>query len=129
LDSFLYIILAIVGFIIFMQIFVRLTTYFKKGKEITGIGGELGKKIKSGEKLLVYFFTPTCGACRPMTPFVDEMKKENSNIYKIDASQKPDISRGFGVMGTPATIVVQDKKISQYILGAKSETFIRKLID
>ena len=129
MESFLYIVLAVVGFILFMQIFVRLTTYFKKGKEITGIGGELGKKIKAGEKLLVYFFTPTCGACRPMTPIIDEMKKEHSNVYKIDASQKPDISRGFGVMGTPATIVVEDKKISQYILGAKTETFIRKLID
>ncbi len=127
--SFLYIILAIVGFIVFMQIFVRLTTYFKKGKEITGISGELGKKIKAGEKLLVYFFSPTCGACRPVTPIIDKMIKENTNVYKIDASQKPDIRRGFGVMGTPATIVVENKKISQYILGAKSETFIRKLID
>lgn len=129
MDSFLYIILAIVGFIVFMQIFVRLTTYFKKGKEITGISGELGKKIKAGEKLLVYFFSPSCGACRPVTPIIDKMIKENTNVYKIDASQKPDISRGFGVMGTPATIVVENKKISQYILGAKSETFIRKLID
>ena len=129
MDSFLYIILAIVGFIVFMQIFVRLTTYFKKGKEITGISGELGKKIKAGEKLLVYFFSPTCGACRPVTPIIDKMIKENTNVYKIDASQKPDISRGFGVMGTPATIVVENNKISQYILGAKSETFIRKLID
>lgn len=128
MESFLYILLAIVGFIIFMQIFVRFSTLLKKGKEITGIGGELGKKIKAGEKLLVYFFTPTCGACRPVTPIIDKMIKENTNVYKIDASQKPDISRGFGVMGTPATIVVENKKISQYILGAKSETFIRKLI-
>lgn len=129
MESFLYIILAIVGFILFMQIFVRVTTHLKKGKEITGIGGELGKKIKAGEKLLVYFFTPTCGACRPMTPIIDEMKKDNANIYKIDASLKPEISRGFGVMGTPATIVVDNKKISQYILGAKSESFIRNLLN
>jgi thioredoxin-like negative regulator of GroEL len=57
------------------------------------------------------------------------MKKENSNIYKIDISQKPEISREFGVMGTPATIVVANKKISQYILGARSESFIRKLLN
>jgi thioredoxin 1 len=129
LESFIYIILAIVGFIIFMQLFVRLSTYFKKGKEISGIGGELGRKINSGEKLLVYFFSPACGACRPVTPIIDKMKKENSNVYKIDVSQKPEIGRGFGVMGTPATIVVENKKISQYILGSRTESFIRKLID
>jgi len=128
LESFLYIILAFVGFIIFMQVFVRISTYFKKGKELTDISGELGKKINTGEKLLVYFFSPSCGACRPVTPIIDNMKKEKSNVYKIDVSQKPEISRGFGVMGTPATIVVENKKISQYILGAKTESFIRKLI-
>lgn len=129
MESFVYIILAIVGFIIFMQLFVRVSTYLKKGKEISGIGGELGRKINSGEKLLVYFFSPMCGACRPVTPIIDKMKKENSNVYKIDVSQKPEIGRGFGVMGTPATIVVENKKISQYILGARTENFIRKLID
>ena len=128
MEEFLYIILAVAGFIIFMQIFVRLSTYLKKGKEINGIGGELGKKINAGEKLLVYFFSPSCGACRSVTPIIENMKKENSNVYKIDVSQKPEISRGFGVMGTPATIVVENKKISQYILGARTESFIRKLI-
>ena len=129
MESILYVILAIVGFIVFMQVFVRLSTYFKKGKEITGISGELGRKITAGEKLLVYFFSPTCGACRNVTPVIDKMKKENSNIFKIDVSQKPEISREFGVMGTPATIVVENKKISQYVLGARSESFIRKLIN
>lgn len=128
MESFLYIIVAIVGFILFMQIFVRISTYLKKGKEISGIGGELGKKINAGEKLLVYFFSPSCGACRPVTPVIEKIKKENSNVYKIDVSQKPEISRGFGVMGTPATVVVENRKISQYILGARTESFLRKLI-
>ena len=128
MEEFLYIILAVIGFILFMQIFVRLSTYLKKGKEINGIGGELGKKINAGEKLLVYFFSPSCGACRSVTPVIEKMKNENSNVYKIDVSQKPEISRGFGVMGTPATIVVENRKISQYILGARTESFIRKLI-
>ena len=129
MDSFLYIILAIVGFILFMQIFVRVSTLLKKGKEINGISGELGNRINTGEKLLVYFFSPTCAACKAVTPIIDQMKKEKLNIYKIDISQKPEIRRGFGVMGTPATILVENKKISQYVLGAKSETFLRKLVD
>lgn len=129
MDSLLYIILAIVGFILFMQIFVRVSTLLKKGKEIKGISGELGNRINTGEKLLVYFFSPTCAACKAITPIIDQIKKEKSNIYKIDISQKPEISRGFGVMGTPATILVENKKISQYVLGAKSETFLRKLVD
>jgi thioredoxin 1 len=110
-----------------MQIFVRVSSLLKKGKEIKGIPGELGNKINKGEKVLVYFFSPACGACRPVTPIIDKMYKEKTNVYKIDVSQKPEISRGFGVMGTPATIVVENKKISRYILGAKSESYLKEL--
>lgn len=129
MNSFLYIILAVVGFIIFMQVFMRISTFLKKGKKIGDIKGELGKRINNGEKLLIYFFSPTCSACKPITPIIDKMNKEKSNIYKIDVSRDMETSRKFGVMGTPATILVENQKISSYTLGAKSETYLRKLVD
>ena len=66
LEILLYIVLAVVGFFVFMQIFVRLSGFFKRGKEIGNIRGELGRRIQTGRKLLVYFYSPSCGACRPL---------------------------------------------------------------
>jgi thioredoxin 1 len=128
MDSILYIVLGVIGFFIFMQLIMRFMSLAKKGKMVAGITGELGNKIKSGQKLLVYFFSPSCGACRPVTPIIDKLKNEKNNVYKINVLQQPDISRNFGVMGTPATVVVENEIIKQYILGAKSEKFLRNLI-
>ena len=41
----------------------------------------------------------------------------------------PEIGRIFGIMGTPATVVVENEKISKYMLGAKSEKSLKDLID
>lgn len=129
MESFIYIILALAGFFVFMQVFVRVTSHLKKGKQIKGITGELGQKIQSGQRMLLYFFSPGCGACKTVTPIIDSLKKEHSNIHKIDVSKEPEITQSFGIMGTPATIVVENSKIAQYILGAKSESFLRKLVN
>lgn len=129
MDSFLYIILAIIGFFIFIQIFIRLSVLFKKGKTIDGIKGELGDKIKAGQKLLIYFFSPGCSACKHVTPVIDKIKEERTDIYKVDLSKDMELGQKFGVMGTPATIVIENKKISKYVLGAKSESYLRELLN
>ncbi len=119
--------IGIIGFFVFLQVFTRIVSFFKKGKIITGINGELGRKIKSGSKLLVYFYSPACGACKTVTPIIDKMKLNRSNIFKIDTSREMKIAQQFGIMGTPATVIVENEKITEYILGAKSEQFYRKL--
>ena len=39
------------------------------------------------------------------------------------------IGRVFGVMGTPATILVENSRIKKYVLGARSESYLRGLIE
>jgi thioredoxin 1 len=67
----LYIILTIVGFFIVLQSFIWLSSILKKGKSAPELGGEIGTKMEAGKKLLFYFYSPSCGACRTMTPVVD----------------------------------------------------------
>lgn len=124
----LYVVLTIVGLFVVMQLYIRLSAVFKKGKVIEGIRGKLGKDIQSGRKLLVYFYTNSCAACKPMTPMVDRLKKEFKNIHKINLATDMDIGRAFGVMGTPATILVEDQKIKSFNLGARTESYLRNLI-
>jgi len=110
-----------------MRLFVWINGKLKKGKEIPSFAGEIGERIQKGDKLLLYFYTPSCGACKAMTPVVEEMMKKKNNVYKINLSKDYDIGKIFGVMGTPATIVVNDSKIDQYILGARSKKFLVEL--
>ncbi|MEJ2544021.1 MAG: thioredoxin family protein [Calditrichaceae bacterium] len=128
METILYIVLAIAGLFVVMQLYIRLSAVFKKGKVINGVKGKLGKDIQSGRKLLVYFYTNSCAACKPMTPVIDRLKKEFKNIHKINLTTDMDIGRAFGVMGTPATILVEEQKIKSFNLGARTESFLRNLI-
>ena len=105
MDSFILAIAIIIGFFVVMRLIVWIQGQMKKGKTIPPFSGELGNRIQKGEKLLLYFYTPSCGACKSMTPVIDKMKEEVNNIYKINLSRDYDIGKIFGVMGTPATII------------------------
>jgi len=129
LETILYIILTIIGFFAAIQIYIYLNSYFKKGKKIESFGGELSKKIQAGKKILLYFYTPTCGACKAMTPVVESMRSENNDVHKINLAKDMQLAQVFGVMGTPATIIVEDVQIKKYILGARSENYLRKLMN
>jgi len=128
MENIIYIILAVVGFLVVMQLYIRLTAFLKKGKEIKGLTGVLGKKINAGEKNVVYFYTPSCGACKPMTPIIEVLTNEFENLHKANLAKDIDIGRAFGVMGTPALIAVENSRIQSYVLGARTEHFIRKML-
>lgn len=127
MDSFILVIAIVLGFFVVMRLFVWVNGRIKMGKEIPPFNGEIGERIQKGDKLLLYFYTPSCGACKSMTPVIDEMKKGKNNIYKINLSKDYNIGKIFGVMGTPATILVNESKIDQYILGARSGKFLQNL--
>jgi len=127
MDTLLLIVLVIVGFFVMMRVMVWVSGKLKKGKKIPPFSGELGKRIQKGEKLLLYFYSPSCGACKTMTPVVEEMMEKKDNIYKINLTKDFNIGKIFGIMGTPATIVVNESKIDQYILGARSKQFLLEL--
>ncbi len=127
-DILLYIVLTIVGFFVFMQLFFWISGFLKRGKKIENINGEVGRRIQSGNRLLLYFYSPTCGACKPMTPIIDKMKKEFKDIFSINLAKDMKTARAFGVMGTPATVIVEQGKIKKFVLGARSENFLRDLM-
>jgi thioredoxin 1 len=123
-----YLVLVIVGFIVVIQLYAWIGSYLKKGKQLEGIEGDLGRKISRGDKVMVYFYSQSCSACKPMTPVIDKLRKSYKNVYKVNVTKDLDTSRKFGVMGTPAMVLVENAKISEYILGARNETFIQNLL-
>jgi thioredoxin 1 len=129
-DTAYYIILAVLGFFVFLRVLTWLNGRLKKGKTIPPFAGDIGKRIQSGERLLLYFYTPACGACKAMTPVIDELKQQNKNVYKINLARENErkIGQVFGVMGTPATVIVENSQIDQFILGARSRKFLSTLI-
>lgn len=129
MDNLLYIVLAFVGLLVVLQLYARINTWTKKGKKVTGIGGKLGKDIAGGKKYMIYFYTNSCAACKTMTPLIDKISKDFDNIHKVNLASEMEIGRKFGVMGTPSLVLVEMGRITEFILGARNESFLRKLLN
>jgi len=114
---------------VFIQIYVRIIGLLKRGKKIADIPGRIGELMKTEPRLILYFYTQTCAACKAMSPVIDRLRSEYSNIIKVDLSKDMEIAKKFGVMGTPSLVVVENQEIKNFVMGAKNEAFLRKLIE
>ncbi|MDF1563181.1 MAG: thioredoxin family protein [Deltaproteobacteria bacterium] len=126
--SFVYVALGVVALFFGLQIFLVLKMRAAKGKPAPALPGKLGERIAKGERLLFYFYSPTCGACRAMTPVVQRMGKASSRVQAIDISQDMETARAFGIMGTPATLVVDGGTVTELLIGAQPQSRLEALL-
>ena len=72
---------------------------------------------------------PNCSMCRHTTPIIDELAAKRREVVRVDASRNADLAGQFGVLGTPAFIVVDRGRVERVKLGALSRKQIMKLLD
>lgn len=94
-----------------------------------GIGRDAGGLVPEGaEQGLVYFFSPTCGPCRAMTPVIRALSAEDPRVRAVDVSREPEVALRYGVLGTPTVVVVREGKVADVLVGARSEAQLRALL-
>ncbi len=112
-------IVAVIGLaLIVLRYAMLLKVKMKKGKEAPALSGRYEKAVRSGERALFYFYSDNCGACRPMTPIIEELAKKKKHVYKIDVANDMETAQRFGIMGTPSTVIVEAGKIKDIFVGA-----------
>lgn len=121
-----YILLGIFIAFMGMQYLMILRSKKNKGKRVEQVSGKLGKMMLRGQKAMVYFYSPTCRACKVQTPIIDRLISDGHEIQKIDISRDISTARKFGVMATPTTVVLEGDKIVEFLVGAKTEDKLRK---
>jgi thioredoxin 1 len=124
----LYVFTGIIALFLVMQFNMIRMAKKSKGIKLTGLRGELKVLEKKGSKGLVYFFSPSCHACKTQTPLIRDMKSVNKNIFDIDISKDFQTAKIFGIKATPTTITVEDGMVNNVYLGAKPKEFLEKLI-
>jgi len=127
--NFLSVIVVVVILFFGFQYFMMFRMKLKKGKPAPSLSGHYGKAVESGKMSLFYFYSPSCGACRSMTPIVSEYVEKNSRCFKIDVSRDMDTARAFGVMGTPSTIVVEKGIIKDFIVGPRPAEVLTGILE
>ena len=82
--------------------------------------------------VLVDFYADWCGPCKMMTPFVDELAREQQGaalIAKLDTDRAQRTAQQFDIRGIPTTIVFKGGKEVARQTGAIPKPMLVQMLD
>jgi thiol-disulfide isomerase/thioredoxin len=129
MTTIIFIVLGIVLLIFLLQFIMILAAKKSKGRKLSGLTGKLKGLEHNGSKGLVYFFSPSCHACKAQTPIIKELQSTNKNVFDVDISKDMNTAKVFGIKATPTTIVVENGMISQVLLGIKQKDILKNYLN
>jgi thiol-disulfide isomerase/thioredoxin len=92
----------------------------------------LFKKLPN-KPVLVYFTTPDCAPCktvqRPAIDRVSDLLGEKLAVVEIDAKQRPDLAKSWGVMSVPTTFLLDARGAARYVNNgvARAEKLLEQI--
>jgi thiol-disulfide isomerase/thioredoxin len=68
---------------------------------------------------IVYFTTPDCAPCktiqRPALDKLSHMLGDGLKVVEIDATERPDLAKTWGVMSVPTTFLINSRGEARYV--------------
>lgn len=80
--------------------------------------------------VLLDFWAVWCGPCRMLSPIVDEIAEERSDIKvgKVNVDDQMELAAAFKVVNIPTLVVIKDGKVTAQQVGAVSKEKILDLL-
>ncbi len=124
----LVVIIVIVALILSMQLWMRLSARKQRGQAVPEVGGVLTDEAASAGRQLYYFFSPSCGPCRTLSPIIDNLAGKFPGVIKVDITQQIDVARKFSVRATPTVVLVEGDTIKDVLLGVVAESKLHEFL-
>lgn len=86
--------------------------------------------LKSDKTVIVDFFASWCGPCKVLSPVLEEISEENSNIKvcKVNIDNDPDLAMKYNVSLVPTLAYFKDGKQFETLVGVNPKSLILEKI-
>lgn len=80
-------------------------------------------------RMLLYFYSEHCTACRVVTPLVESLHQQDDGVVKLDVRRHLMTARHFGINSTPALVLLEQGCITGVHVGTISQDALQQFYD
>ncbi len=87
--------------------------------------------VESDKTVLIDFWASWCAPCRMLSPTVDEIAEENTQIKvcKVNVDKEGELAAAFHVSSIPMLVVIKEKKVVNSSVGAVPKQKILQMLN
>ncbi|MGC9143834.1 thioredoxin family protein [Hydrogenobaculum sp.] len=111
--------LIIIFLILFLAFIISLR--FLATYKMKKLKGATLNEFKNEKKLILYFYSENCGACKVMAPIVDSIKEVKVKKIDVFSKEGAKLVQELGIMGTPTTVIIEKGNVVNAFIGVKKK--------